>query len=270
MVGKPRPGQIVVVASGKGGVGKTNLLVNLGVRLSQQGVSTILLDSDVRHADTRILLNLALPEPTARWPAARRVTPAQLIDGPAGLRVVCSGPDRRGGWELPDCDPSSHAQPLRRLRNVCDILLVDCGTLANGAAASFALAGEQLILVTTPELTAVAAAYALLKLCHRRGFCARAGVVINMARRQAAAVAAARRLQRVAQRFLGLSLENLGYIPFDRHVMAAVRQRVPFVQRYPRCAASLGIDALARRLTSPFAARRTQLGLWSRVASLFF
>ena len=126
-----------------------------------------------------------------------------------------------------------------------------------------------MILVTVPEPTALAASYALLKLCHQLGFCGPVGVVINMVRQRGAAIASAHRLQHVARQFLGLSVENVGQIPFDRHVVAAVGQRTPFVQRYPRCAASTAVDGIARRLIRPAGRRRAQFGLWGRVASLF-
>ena len=91
-----------------------------------------------------------------------------------------------------------------------------------------------------------------------------------MTQRRAEAVDAARRLQRVAQRFLGLSLENLGYVPMDQHVVAAVRQREPFATRYPRCPASVRVEAISRRLSSLSNGGHLPLGLWGRVASLFF
>jgi len=270
MVGMPGRGQLIVVASGKGGVGKTNLALNLGVRLARAGTRTILLDADFGHADADILLKISPRADVAGLRDPARPVDDLLTDGPEGLRVLCGVSALKGARGIREFDPLLYVRALRRLRAACDILLVDSGVGVRGAAASFALLCDLLVLVTTPEPTALTDCYATLKLLYQRGFCARAGVLVNMARGHDEALEAVRRLQRVAAQFLGLTLDNLGCIPCDRHVMAAVRQRVPFVTRYPRCMASACIDAVSQRLTSPVSSRRLPLGLWGRVASLFF
>lgn len=97
----------------------------------------------------------------------------------------------------------------------------------------------------------------------------RVGVVVNMARSRPEAAAVARRLALVAGRFLGLSPENLGFVPLDRHVPQAVRARVPVTERYPRCAASLAIEEVCMKLEAPLRAGRVAPSLWSRVAGVF-
>jgi flagellar biosynthesis protein FlhG len=258
------------VASGKGGVGKTNLALNLGIQLARQGVGTILLDADFGHANVDILLDIAPQADLVDLLNPTHALPELLSDGPEGLRILCGISALRHERRICESNPAAYMRALHRLTQACDMLIVDCAAGAKGAAASFALSCERLILVTTPEPTAVADSYALLKLLFQRGFCARAGVVVNMVQQQAEAVDTARRLQRVAEQFLGLSLESLGHVPFDRHVPAAVRQRRPFATRYPRCPASVRTDVLSRRLTMRASQPRLPLGLWGRVASLFF
>lgn len=270
MEGKPKRGELVVITSGKGGVGKTNLALNLGIQLARQGAQTVLLDADFGHADADILLNIAPQADVADLLDTKRPVTDALTEGPEGLRILCGISGLRHDLETCASDPALYVPALRRLRWVCDVLLVDCGAGGSGATASFALVCDRLILVTTPEPTAITDSYATLKrLCHG-GFCARAAVVVNMAQAQAEAADTARRLQRAAWQFLGLSLESFGCIPFDRRVAMAVRQRMPFAVRYPRCPASASIDALARRLLSPFGTGRGPPGIWGRVASLFF
>ncbi|MFQ5807129.1 MAG: P-loop NTPase [Phycisphaerae bacterium] len=270
MVRTPTRGELVVVASGKGGVGKTNLALNLGIQLSRHGARTILLDADFGHANVDILLNISPRADLADLRKPVRSVQKLLTDGPAGLRVLCGISGLRHEPGVCKSDPALYVEALGRLGRACDVLIVDCGAGATGAAASFALACDRLILVTTPEPAAVADSYATLKLLYQRGFCARAAVVVNMTQQQAEAIDTVRRLQRVAVQFLGLSLEYLGYVPFDRHVIAAVRQREPFVMRYPRCAASVRTDAISRRLRPSARTARMPVGLWGRVASLFF
>ncbi|MBU0616423.1 MAG: P-loop NTPase, partial [Planctomycetes bacterium] len=268
MAGRQAPGLVLVVAGGKGGVGKTNLAVNLGIELSRHGLRTILLDADFGHANADILLGIAPQADLVGLLNPCRALEDVLSRGPEGLGVICGVSGLRHARSICETDPLLFVGTLLRLRRSCDVVVVDCSAEVTGAAAGFALACDRLILVTTPEPTAVADSYATVKLLFQRGFCAQAGVVVNMAQREADAVEASRRLQRVAQQFLGLSLENLGWVPFDKHVVTAVREQRPFVTGYPRCAASAGVARVARRLRLVGNQCREPVGVWGRVASL--
>lgn len=270
MAGRQAEGEVLVVAGGKGGVGKSNIALNLGIQLSRHGLRTILLDADFGHANADILLGIAPQSGVVDLLDPSRAVEDLLSEGPEGLGVICGISGTRHARSVCETDPLRYVGTLLRLRRSCEVLVVDCSAEVAGAAATFALAGDRLILITTPEPTAVADSYATLKLLFQRGFCARAGVVVNMAARESDAVDAVRRLQRVAQQFLGLSLESLGYVPFDRHVAKAVRAQEPFATLYPRCAASMGIEVIARRLRFLGNNRAGPVGVWGRVASLFF
>ncbi len=270
MAGRQAEAEVLVVAGGKGGVGKSNFALNLGVQLSRLGLRTILLDADFGHANADILLGIAPQRGLVGLLERSRAIEDLLSEGPEGLGVICGISGMRHARNVCETDPLRYVGALVRLKRSCEVLVVDCSADVAGAAATFALACDRLILITTPEPTAVADSYATLKLLFQRGFCARAGVVVNMAARESDATDAVRRLQRVAEQFLGLSLENLGFVPFDRHVAKAVREQEPFTTRYPRCAASTGIEVIARRLRFLGDKRPGQVGVWGRVASLFF
>jgi flagellar biosynthesis protein FlhG len=270
MAGTQARGRVLLVAGGKGGVGKTNLAVNLGIELSRHGLRTVLLDADFGHANADILLGIAPRADLVGLLDPTRTLDDLLSRGPEGLGVICGVSGLRHARSICETDPVLYVDALHRLRRSCDVLVVDCSADVTGAAASFALVCDRLVLVTTPEPTAVADSYATLKLLFQRGFCAQAGVVVNMARREADALDAARRLQRVAHQFLGLSLENLGWVPFDMHVVKAVREQRPFALGYPRCPASAGVARVARRLRLVGQQWHASTGVWGRVASLFF
>jgi flagellar biosynthesis protein FlhG len=270
MAGTQARGEVLVVAGGKGGVGKTNLAVNLGIELARHGLRTILFDADFGHANADILLGIAPQADVVGLLDPGRSLDDVLSRGPEGLGVICGISGLRHARDICEADPLLFVGTLLRLRRSCDVVIVDCSAEVTGAAASFARACDRLIVVTTPEPTAVADSYATLKLLFQRGFCAQAGVVVNMARRETDALEAARRLQRVAQQFLGLALDNLGWVPFDRHVGAAVREQRALLTGYPRCPASAGVARVARRLRLASGQSRGSFGLWGRVASLFF
>jgi flagellar biosynthesis protein FlhG len=190
-----------------------------------------------------------------------------MIDGPAGLKVICGISDpteRRVGAAA---DPLICVNILERLQYTSEVVLVDCSAGVSSLVTSLALAGDRLLLVTTPEPTALADAYALLKLIHLKGFAGRVGLVVNMAGHRVAQDAF-RRLERTARQFLQLDVQNWGAVPLDRHVTTAVSKRVPVVARYPRCPASLALAEIARQLVPPRISTRNH-GMWTRVASLF-
>ncbi len=261
-------GIVVTILSGKGGVGKTNLALNVGLLLQRRGVRTILLDADFDLANADILLNVTPRGDFADLLSGRRTVDEVCVTAPGGLRLVCgvSGTARHNG--------DSHAadaytRAVRELKRACDVLLVDCGAGFNATLAHLALAGDLVLLTTTPEPTAVADGYATLKLLSNVGFAGRAAVVVNMARSSSEAAQVARRLARVARDFLGLSVELLGFVPLDRHVPEAVRRRTPVCQRYPHCAATTAM----KRICDEFVPERPAIApggsLWSRVAGLF-
>lgn len=265
----PRDGEIVVFVSGKGGVGKTSVAVNLGIDLARRGSRTILVDADFGLANADVLLNVSATADIFDLLDPRRDVNDLLVAGPEGLNVLCgvSGLTRAGGparFDAGDC-----IRALHRLRAEADVVLVDCGAGVSDALIALALCADRLVLTTTPEPTALTDAYATLKILHTRGFAAQVGVIVNMARTEKEAASAARRLARVSAQFLGLEVEDIGHVPFDRHVGAAVRSRVPVAVQYPLCAASVSIDEISSRLIG----RRSNLtespGLWARLTSLF-
>jgi flagellar biosynthesis protein FlhG len=262
-----RRGQIVVIASGKGGVGKSDCALNLGVWLARRGVDTVLVDADYGLANLDLLLNVTPLAHFGELLAGTRPVSELLMRGPAGLRVLCgvSGPRPDGA----PASAASCAEAFDRLRAACAVALVDCGAGVSPLVCHLALAGDRLLLVTTPEPTAVADAYATLKFLVQQGYDGPVGVLVNQAARSEAE-ATARRMQRVARQFLGLSVELLGHVPTDRHVPLAVRAREPAALRFPRCPASVCLAAVAQRLVPPTGAKSAApAGVWSRVASLF-
>ena len=265
----PNIGDILTIVSGKGGVGKTNLALNLGIQLSRQGRRVILVDADFGLANADILLNVSPLADVSDLLDESHPIHELLVDGPEGLRVLCgiSGPGSDG---TPGAvDPERCTSAVRRLAETCDTLIVDCGAGVNPVVEAFAKTGDLLLLTTTPEPTALADAYATLKLLQKAGALGDVGVIVNMVRAEWQAEEVFARLRDVAARFLGLELEYLGYVSRDRHVLSAVQDRVPVTVRFPRCATSTCINVISKRFLPPAPPTLLARGLWSRVASLF-
>ncbi len=249
---KPEPGprsfRVIAVCSGKGGVGKTNLVVNIGVALQRAGQRVIILDADLGLANVDTLLGL---QPTA---TLRDVLLGEcgiseaLLDGPEGLRIVPAS----SGFE--DVTHLSGPQRLRLLEEVdvleddFDVLLIDTGAGISSNVTFFAVAANEILLVVTPEPTALTDAYALVKVMSRRYAERNFSVIVNMARSQREGEATWRHLSRVSERFLGVSLSLAGVIPFDVELPTAVRRQRSLLEFSPACAASRSIEGIARGL----------------------
>ncbi len=261
-------GMVVTIVSGKGGVGKTNLALNVSIQLARRQRRVVLLDADFGLANADILLDISPRSDLADLLDPRRPLDDSLVEGPSGLKVVCgvlgSATTGRG-----DLGPRDCRRALDRLRRISEVVVVDCGTGISRTLVSFALLCDLLVLATTPEPTALADCYATLKLLSSQGFAGRTGVVVNMAGSRREAGEVARRLGRVAYQFLGLSVENLGHVVVDRHVPLAVRARVPVTVRYPRCPASTCMDEVSAQLLPTDWTEQGGGGLWSRLAGLF-
>lgn len=262
---KPTGGCVVTLLSGKGGIGQTTVALNLGLALASRGCRTLLLDAHASPPAARLLLGRSLCTT-----AGARVLPGSgRPPAPAESLALGTAPAELCRAADSDVFGIEHSETLTRLRRRCDVLLVDCGSSLNRLTLALALASDLRIWLTAPEPAALAGTYAAVKALAACGCWGRSGVVVNMARSRSDAARAAGRLASVAQRFLGLTLEPFGYVPFDARVPAAVRQRQPLLVRFPRCPASVHIEAICDRLCPAAPGVRRRSPVWAHVASLF-
>jgi flagellar biosynthesis protein FlhG len=257
---KLRRGSIVAIVGGKGGVGKTTLALNLAIRLAARGRRTLQLDAEIGVASMDILLGLTSSSVASAFAGYDANSRRRLTGGPLGLRILCGTP----------ADDAVHRTRLmRRLAARWDVTVLDGGTCRSTAASPAVLTVDRLVLVTTPEPAAVAGAYATLKCVAYRGFAGSIGLVVNLARSAHEAERVARRFAHAAREFLGLEIDSLGHVSYDRHVSQSARERVAVAVRYPRCPASACIDDICERLWPRTAGRAGVSRVWSHVASLF-
>lgn len=255
-----RHARVVTVTSGKGGVGKTNLSVNLGIALVRHGMRVVVVDADLGLANVDIVLGVH-PELTLMdLLFAGRSTEEVLVPGPGGLQVLPGGSGVYELAALPPGDLTRLLQQIEQLDSRFDVILIDTGAGLGDNVLNFALASEEVIVVTTTDPTALTDAYAVIKtIALRRGTPA-LRVVVNMAPDVREGEATFRRLESATQRFLGLTPELLGIVPRDDAVHRAVQQQVPFVLSSPHVPASRAVYAIARRLVGAPEPKATGFG----------
>ena len=249
--GGPR---VIAVASGKGGVGKTNVTANLAVALAQRGQRVCVLDADLGLANLDVLLGLSPKLSLLHVLRGERRLAEVVVDGPAGIRII---PAASGFEELTALDAADRMRLLSELDSLdptLDVLLVDTGAGISSNALYFTAAAAEVLVVITPEPTALTDAYALVKVLAARYGRREFLVTVNMAANATDAEAAFARLARVAERFLRVRLEYQGWVPYDDALPRSVRQQQPVVLGAPGTPASLALVDLARRLqTRPVA-----------------
>lgn len=243
-----RAPRVMAVTSGKGGVGKTNLSVNLSLALAQEGRRVTLVDFDLGLANADVLLDLT-PRHTLEAVIAGRKTISEVaLQTPEGVRVVpgASGVERLAN--LTDVERQNLIDNLGELYQGADFIIFDTGAGISKNTTGFLGAADDVIVVTIPEPTAVIDAYAVIKLLSRHEDRGRVGLVVNMAGSRDEAERFSRGVTSTAYRMLNTYVDNFGYILADAAVPRSVRARRPFVTAFPDAPASRCVRALARTL----------------------
>jgi flagellar biosynthesis protein FlhG len=248
---RPRPSRrarVLAVTSGKGGVGKTNLSVNLSYALLELGREVMLLDADLGLANVDVLLGTVPRLHLGHALAGEADILDVVYDGPAGLKLIAGGSGVGDLADLPESDLQQFIRSLRKLESRTDYLLVDTGAGLGRSVRNFVLAADVVLVVTTPEPTAMTDAYAMIKAVVQKNPAADIKFVVNQAESKAEAEDAAARLSNATLRFLGAATECLGSIPTDREVPRCVRGQRPFYLAAPGSPASLAVREIATRL----------------------
>lgn len=259
---------VVAITSGKGGVGKTSICVNLAVALSQGGARTTLLDADLGLANADVLCGLT---PTTRLDAVvdggrssllhtqtaqRRQLSQIAIEAPGGFRLVPGAVGIARMANLPASQRDVILRGLSDLEAQSDVVMVDTGAGLSDGVTTFAAAADLTLIVATPEPTSIADAYAMLKCITQlrsqrapgAGF--RTAFVINQAASPSEGRAVHARIAATAKRFLGISPPLLGVLLDDAALPASVRARTPLLLNDPSSKISKDLRALARELAT--------------------
>jgi flagellar biosynthesis protein FlhG len=242
-----RRARVLAVASGKGGVGKTNVAVNLGIALVRLGRRVILIDVDIGLANADVLLGVQ-PRFNLGSVLAGEVSAGDaLVQCPGGLELL-AGSSASSFSDLSEGERAFLSSSFRHLEAIADFIIIDTGAGISRNVIEFCRASEEVLVVTTPEPTAITDGYALIKAIAREKGHGRLRLVVNQALDRVEAGRVSERLRTVSRRFLGLEVDNLGYVLLDERVRSAVRRRRPFVLETPRAPAAACIRGIAERI----------------------
>ncbi|MCK9296452.1 MAG: AAA family ATPase [Desulfobulbaceae bacterium] len=253
-----RPGQksaperfarVLAVTSGKGGVGKTNLALNLAIEFQRLGKMSVVLDADMGLANVHLLAGMT-PRHSLTELLAGRVEMAELIEaGPAGIGILAGG---SGILELADSraqDRRRITQSLVQLEKAAEIILVDTGAGMGRSVRDFLQAADEIIFVITPDITSLTDAYGLLKALHQENLPnLPVHLVVNMVQSLKQAADVSLRFASCAREFLGRDISDAGYILKDATVSQATARRTPYSIYRPDARVSKNTRTIAANL----------------------
>jgi flagellar biosynthesis protein FlhG len=240
--------RIITVTSGKGGVGKTNLVVNLAIALSRLGQRVAIMDADLGLANVDIILGLLPMYNLQDVVRGTKSLEEIIITGPAGLKIIPGGSGLADLANLAADQRGRLLENLLGLENIADILLIDTGAGLSRSVLSFVSAADELIVITTPEPTAITDAYGIIKVVSKYKVHQEIKLVVNQVRDHREGVSIAERFAEVSKKFLQVNIRFIGEICSDQQVSFAVKQQQPFLTLYPRARATQDVQNIAEKL----------------------
>ncbi len=242
----------LVVTSGKGGVGKSNLAANLAVALGLRGARVVLVDGDLASANLDLLLGVHPRWDLSHVLAGEKTIDQVVVQGPANVTLV---PGPSGTAKLTELDDYRRELLMRSLGiadESADLVIIDTASDVNRQTLELCRSAHDLLVVATPDMSSFSDAYALMKTLQKEGALVRAPrLIVNLATTPEEADEAADRMKLFARHFLRLEVELLGSVPFDPSVTRAVRSQEPVVLAHPESPAAVAYRALAARLWKP-------------------
>ena len=241
--------KVISVTSGKGGVGKTNVVVNLAAALTQLGRKVLVLDADMGLGNIDVMLGLTSEYNLYHLINGDKKLNEVITTGPGGMKILPAG---SGIQELSELTPNQKLNllaELDKLDSSIDFVLIDTAAGISGNVMYFNTAAQDIIVVASPEPTSITDAYALMKILHTKYGESRFRLLVNMVRDMGEGREVYRKLSTAADRFLNISIDYIGYIMHDKSVGLSVLNQRSVVDLYPNSDAGRNYSTLARTIS---------------------
>ena len=243
------PPRVICITSGKGGVGKSNVVTNLAYALVKAGKKVLILDADLNLANVDILLGLSPRFNLHHVFLGEKTLAEVLVKGPGGMLIL---PASSGIMELAELTESQRLYFLEEMAEIgqkIDIMLIDTAAGINNNVVYFNIAAQERVIILSPEPTSLTDAYALIKVLSSRHDVKRFRILVNLVKSEKEALTVFRKLSVVADRFLdSMSLDYLGYVPYDDKLPKAVRAQRLVSDLHPEAASSKMFTKLSEKI----------------------
>jgi flagellar biosynthesis protein FlhG len=244
------PLRVYAVTSGKGGVGKTNLTVNLAVVAARAGKRVLIIDADLGLANVEIVLNLKPRYHLGDLLDKGLTVNEVLVQGPSGIMLLAAGSGVRSLTHLSSEQKLQFIQALDPIEEMFDLVLIDCGAGIGDNVLFFVGAAQEAILVVSPEPTSLVDAYATVKVLSQQAGVRTFNVIVNPVVDELAARGIFQKLTAVTGKFLEAKVRHLGYVPRDENLHRAIMSQRPVCEMFPSSPAARAIAVIGERLLS--------------------
>jgi flagellar biosynthesis protein FlhG len=245
----PKPVRVIAITSGKGGVGKTNVSVNLATALNRIGRKVMIMDADLGLANVDVMLGLQPKYNLSHVISGERSLEEIIVEAPGGIKVI---PAASGVQNMAELSPAEHVGLIRafsELNTDLDVLIVDTAAGIADSVLSFAKASQEVVVVVCDEPASITDAYALIKVLNRDHHLRRFRVLCNMTHTPQEGKELFAKLVKVTDHFLEeVVLDFMGAIPYDQNLRKAVKKQRPVVEVFPSTPASLAFRDAAMKL----------------------
>lgn len=242
-----RPVRVIAVTSGKGGVGKTNVSVNLALSMVETGKKVLLMDADLGLANIDIMLGIRPTHNLSHVMSGECSLEDVVVEGPKGLQII---PAASGIQKMVEMNQIEHAGIIRAFSELSmsvDVLLIDTAAGISDSVISFSKAAHEVIIVVCDEPASMTDAYAMIKLLNKEHGLQRFRVLNNMVQNIEEGRKLYNKLLKVTDTYLEVTLDFMGVVPYDESLRKAVRKQRAVVEAYPRSKATLAFKSLAKK-----------------------
>lgn len=244
---KNNKAKIITVTSGKGGVGKSNFVVNLGILLQNRGKKVLIFDADIGMGNDDVLMGLYPKYNIFDIIFSEKFIEDIIVEGPNGISLIPGGSGLNRVQELTQEQRKLFLEKLENLDEF-DYILMDTGAGVSKSILSFISASEDLIILTTPEPTAITDAYSLIKATDHFKLKNEAKIIVNKVFTRKEGEDTYNKFEATVNKFLNIKVKYLGCILDDKKLVQSVRQQKPFVLLYPNCDAAKDIENIAIKI----------------------
>lgn len=243
--------RVICISSGKGGVGKTSLAVNMAISIAKKGLRVLLLDADFGLSNVDVMLGVTPPYDLSYVVRGQKHIRDIIAEGPGGVMVASGGSGMNDLINLSESQLANIMDHLLLLEDKADIIILDTGAGVGSLVRRMIEAASEAIIVTTPEPTAIMDSYALVKTVSPGAPQKKLRLVVNRADTVAEAEATMQKFLAVVRLYLHYEMDPLGYILADPAVSKGVRTQQPFVLSYPRSNATRNVETIAWKMIAP-------------------
>ena len=239
----------IAITSGKGGVGKTSVAVSLSIALAKTGSSVTLLDADLGLANINVILGIIPKYNLYHVIKGKKKLKDIIIDVPEGIKIIAGA---SGFHQLANLDMKQRSDFVHSISELDsdDYMIIDTGAGVGQNVLSFVIAADEIIVVTTPEPTAITDAYGIIKSIASQSIDKVIKLIVNRVHSVAEGKRVAQRVINIAGQFLNVKVENIGFIFDDIYVAKSIRNQKPFITSFPKSKASGCISVIADRLAN--------------------